>query len=92
MRQAWENGVVERVFTTDMTYRSPELLSSPWYTSIPMADDLALLITALNHDASLSRLLAPAKRIAALVKRHTTRVGARKSLDHRQISFSDLQQ
>ncbi|HNZ63365.1 MAG TPA: hypothetical protein PKH23_03440, partial [Bacillota bacterium] len=68
LRQAWESGIIERVFSTDMAYRPPEVLSSPWYTDIPMADDLALLISALNHDASLSRLMAPAERISALLQ------------------------
>lgn len=90
IRQAWESGLIERIFSTDMSYRPPEVLSSPWYTDIPMADDLALLISALNHDASLSRLMAPAARIEALLK-------ARGFLDReeeeksRQLSFADME-
>ena len=86
LRQAWESGIIERVFATDMAYRPPEVLTSPWYTDIPMADDLALLISALNHDASLSRLLAPAKRIDQLLES----LGHSDSTSSRQITFSDL--
>lgn len=89
VRQAWESGIIERVFSTDMSYRPPEVLSSPWYTDIPMADDLALLISALNHDASLSRLMAPAARIEALLAER----GHLKSQDDqedRQLSFVDM--
>ncbi len=86
LRQAWESGIIERVFSTDMAYRPPEVLSSPWYTDIPMADDLALLISALNHDASLSRLMAPAERIDALLES----LGHSDESFDRQLSFSDL--
>lgn len=86
LRQAWESGIIERVFSTDMAYRPPEVLSSPWYTDIPMADDLALLISALNHDASLSRLMAPAERIDALIES----IGHSGNTSSRQISFTDL--
>ena len=86
LRQAWESGIIERVFATDMAYRPPEVLTSPWYTDIPMADDLALLISALNHDASLSRLLAPAKRIDQLLES----LGHSDSTSSRQMTFSDL--
>jgi ribose-phosphate pyrophosphokinase len=86
LRQAWESGIIERVFSTDMAYRPPEVLTSPWYTDIPMADDLALLISALNHDASLSRLMAPAKRIDELLES----LGHSDSTSSRQMTFSDL--
>lgn len=94
MRQAWESGIVERIFATDMSYRPPELISSPWYTDVPMADDLALLINALNHDASLSRLMAPAERISRLLAEHHERrllgAEAEDTYDGKQISFADL--
>jgi len=93
IRQAWESGIIERVFSTDMSYRPPEVLSSPWYTDIPMADDLALLISALNHDASLSRLLAPAARIDALLKQGGYRSLLEEEADDiedKQLSFSDF--
>lgn len=93
IRQAWESGIIERVFSTDMSYRPPEVLSSPWYTDIPMADDLALLISALNHDASLSRLLAPAARIDAMLRQgghRSLQEELTDAIDDRQLSFSDF--
>ena len=90
IRQAWESGIIERIFSTDMSYRPPEVLSSPWYTDVPMADDLALLISALNHDASLSRLMAPAKRIDQLVEEHKKRITPLSRLSDRQLSFADV--
>lgn len=89
IRQAWESGIIERIFSTDMSYRPPEVLSSPWYTDIPMADDLALLITALNHDASLSRLMAPAARIDALLQ-EGGHLGRKEEETDRQLTFADM--
>ncbi|HZK29323.1 MAG TPA: ribose-phosphate diphosphokinase [Clostridia bacterium] len=90
IRQAWESGLIERVFSTDMAYRPPEVLSSPWYTDIPMADDIALLISALNHDASLSRLMAPAARIDALLEQLGQRDHEEDKLPDRQLTFTDF--
>lgn len=90
LRQAWESGLIERIFSTDMSYRPPEVLSSPWYTDIPMADDLALLISALNHDASLSRLMAPAARIDQLLEEQKKKILPQSSLTDKQLSFADI--
>lgn len=93
IRQAWESGIIERIFSTDMAYRPPEVLSSPWYTDIPMADDLALLVSALNHDASLSRLMAPATRIDALMAEKGFRAAetdGADTIDDKQLSFKDF--
>ncbi len=90
IRQAWESGIIERVFSTDMSYRPPEVLSSPWYTDIPMADDLASLISALNHNSSLMRLTAPAARIKALLEEREPSEDKEEALD-RQLSFADME-
>lgn len=66
MRQAYSSGIIKGIFATDMAYRSPELISSPWYHDVPMASDLAILVDALNHDASLSAMLAQADGIEKL--------------------------
>ncbi|MDY0120069.1 MAG: hypothetical protein RBS18_05580, partial [Clostridia bacterium] len=62
----------------------------PWYTDIPMADDLALLISALNHDASLSRLMAPAARIDQLLEEQKKKILPQSSLTDKQLSFADI--
>ncbi|NLC25359.1 MAG: ribose-phosphate pyrophosphokinase-like domain-containing protein [Fastidiosipila sp.] len=91
MHQAWESGIIERIFSTDLSYLPPSVVSAPWYTPVPMADDMALLINALNHDASLSRLMAPADKVKSLVYRHKEiREKAEAALDKRQLSFYDI--
>lgn len=58
-------GIIERVFTTDAIYIRPELREKPWFTSVPLAKYVALMIDTLNHDQSLSPLLQPYDKINA---------------------------
>ena len=61
--QAIEEGVIEKVITTNLTYQTPELLERDWYVSADVGKYVALLIDTLNHDASISDLLNPTDRI-----------------------------
>lgn len=69
-RQAHEEGIFDYVFSTNLTYRSPELLKQPWYVDVDMSKYLALIIATLNHDRSLSTLLNPLDRINRLMDRY----------------------
>lgn len=59
----YENGIIDRVLTTNLVYQTPELLSKPYYINVDMSKYIALIIDNLNHDASLSDLLNPTARI-----------------------------
>ncbi len=59
----YQNGLIDRIFTTNLVYQTPELLTKPYYTSVDMSKYIALIIDNLNHDDSLSELLDPTKRI-----------------------------
>ena len=59
----YQNGLIDRIFTTNLVYQTPELLTQPYYTSVDMSKYIALIIDNLNHDDSLSELLDPTKRI-----------------------------
>lgn len=59
----YENGLIDRLLTTNLVYQSPELLSKPYYIDVDMSKYIALIIDNLNHDASLSELLNPIARI-----------------------------
>ena len=61
--EAYEKGIIDRVLTTNLTYQTPELLTKPYYISCDMSKYIALIIDTLNHDASISGLLDPVKRI-----------------------------
>lgn len=68
--EAYKNGTISRIFTTNTVYRSPELLARPWYCEVNMCKYMAYFIDTMNHDGSISTLLNPINRINALMERH----------------------
>jgi len=68
--EAYNKGMIKKVFTTNGIYSSPELLSREWYASVDLSKYISYIIDTLNHDASISGLLEPTKKINAfLVKK-----------------------
>ena len=67
---AFENGFIDKVLCTNLTYQTPELLSRPWFISCDMSKYIAYIIDTLNHDASLSDLLNPVERIQEMVTQY----------------------
>ncbi len=67
--KAYEEGLFDRVFATNLIYRRPELLEAPWFTDVSMAKFVALLVDAINHDASLSALIDPTEKIRKLLEK-----------------------
>lgn len=68
--KAYEEGLIDRILTTNLIYQTPELLERPWYTSIDMSKYIAYLIDTLNHDSSISDLLNPYNKIWKLIARY----------------------
>ncbi len=68
--KCYEEGVISRVFTTNLNYRTPEVLNAPWYVNVDMSKFLSLIIDTLNHDLSISPLLNPADKINALLEKY----------------------
>ena len=66
----YENGLIDKVFTTNLIYQSDELLSREWYCSVNMSKYIALLIDTLNYDNSISKLLDPADKIKSVVAKY----------------------
>lgn len=67
--KAFEDGIITRVFTTNMVYRKPELKMKKWYTEVDMSKYIANIIDALNYDRSLSELLDPVQKIKTILKK-----------------------
>ncbi len=65
--KAYEEGIITKVFATNLVYRRPELLEAPWFCDVNMAKFVALLIDAINHDSSLSNLINPTEKIKSLL-------------------------
>lgn len=68
-QELYERGMINKVFSTNLTYRREELRKAPWYVEVDMSKFLALLINTLNHDCSISSLLDPTEKIHALMER-----------------------
>ncbi len=68
--KAYAEGLLHRVFTTNLVYRTPELLEREWYVEVNMCKYVSYIIDTLNHDNTISELLDPVKRIHKLVDAH----------------------
>ena len=68
--KAYEDGVISKIFTTNLVYRRPGLLEKPWHVDVNMCKYVSYIIDTLNHDATISELLDPAKRINNIVAKH----------------------
>lgn len=66
--KANEEGVFEKVFTTNGIYQSEELLSRDWYESVELSKYLAYFLDTINHDLSVSSLLDNSDKIDKLLK------------------------
>lgn len=67
--KAYEEGVIDGIFGTNLTYLKPELADRPWFHEVDVSKYIAYYITAVNHDISISNLLEPHTKINALVEK-----------------------
>lgn len=67
---AYNQGLIDRVLTTNLTYQTPELLKKPYYVNCDMSKYIALMIDTLNHDTSISELLDPVNRIQNCIEKY----------------------
>ena len=68
--KAYEEGVIDRILTTNLIYQTPELLEREWYINCDMSKYIAYIVDTLNHDSSISDLLNPNERIQNIVARY----------------------
>ena len=71
--KAYAEGLINGIFTTNLIYRSPELLKRDWFFEVNMSKYVALLIDTLNNDKSLSELLSPVDRIESYLAKYAHR-------------------
>ena len=68
--KAFENGIIDKVLTTNLIYQTPDLLQREWYINCDMSKYIAYIIDTLNHDSSISDLLNPNERIQNIVGKY----------------------
>lgn len=65
--KAFEEGLFDKILSTNLIYQSPELLKRSYYVNCDMSKYVAYLIDTLNHDLSIGKLLNPSERIQSIV-------------------------
>ncbi len=65
----YRQGYISRVVTTNLNYRTPELLAKPYYVEATMTKFLAAIIYCINHDVSTEQVNDPTERIHRLLEK-----------------------
>ena len=78
--EAYKNGLIDKIFTTNLVYRRPELATKEWYGEVNMCKYVAYIIDTLNHDDTISHLLDPVDRINNLITKHKENLGGQMSI------------
>ncbi len=68
--EAYEQGLIAKVLTTNLIYQPEELLERDWYVDVDLSKYIALIIDNMNHNASLHNLLIPTDRINKTLEAH----------------------
>lgn len=68
--KAYEEGMIDAVFSSNLTYRMPELLKRPWYKEVDVSKYIAYFVACINHDTSISNVMDPNEKIKALLREH----------------------
>ena len=66
--KAVEEGYLDGVLGTNLTYRTPELLSRSWFHEVDVSKYIAYFIASLNHDVSVGNIIDPHEKIQQLLK------------------------
>lgn len=69
-QKSYDEGLIDGVISTNLTYRTPELQAAPWFIEADMSKYISYIIATLNHDRSLSKLLSPYDRVHNLMNRY----------------------
>ncbi len=79
--KAYEDGIIDKIFTTNLIYGDPALQTREWYAEVSMCKYVSYIIDTLNHDESISLILDPVKKIHALVDKHMAELGGQLKID-----------
>ncbi|MCR4842662.1 MAG: ribose-phosphate pyrophosphokinase [Eubacterium sp.] len=73
--KAYEDGLIYRVVTTNLTYQKPELLEREYFINCDMSKFIAYIVDTLNHDESMSQLMDPHIKIQKAVADYNEKHG-----------------
>lgn len=66
----YNDGYINRVITTNLTYLPPSALEKPYFKVADMSKFIALIIDSLNHDVPIGSVLNPTDKIHSLLEKH----------------------
>lgn len=66
--EAYKNGIIKKVYSTNLSYLNPELKQKPWFLEVDLTRFIALVINTLNNNESISPLLNSQDKIKELIK------------------------
>jgi len=70
----YENGFIDRIITTNLTYLPQETLEKQYFTCADMSKFIALIIDSLNHDTPIGTVLDPSDKIHKLLEKHNAKL------------------
>ena len=71
--QYYNDGLIDKIFTTNLVYGTEELMSKEWYQRVDMSKYVAYLIDTINYDNSISTLLNPIDRIKNVIEKYNAK-------------------
>ena len=69
----YEKGWIDKVITTNLNYRIPELLTRPYYVEANMSKYLASIMDIINHDVSVEKVRSSNEKIMSLMEKVNSR-------------------
>ena len=71
--KAYEQCYFDKIITTNLNYRIPELFHRPYYIEADMSKFLASIIDFLNHDISMQAVMTPTEKIRDILAKYNAR-------------------
>ena len=68
--KAYEDGLIDGVFGTNLTYVNPELRKRPWFIEVDCSKYVAYIVASINHGVSVSTIMDPHDRIVRLLENY----------------------
>lgn len=68
--KAYEEGIIDGVLGTNLTYSTEELKSREWFHLVDCTKYVSYFVAALNHDMSVSDIIDPSEKIKQLMDAH----------------------
>ncbi len=69
----YEQGILNRVYSTNLTYVPNNIKQMEWYREVDMSKYLASVIDSLNHNYSIEPLIDATEQLKAFIKENRTR-------------------